>query len=118
MKTHEKKQRAMSEMSKTKWAHPQPSPQTEPRKSWLPKPPSLQDHIRDLHDAATRFEDRAKRAEAHAERLAEALKAMRLELKACARDCMTEAKSMRWIDDNEADIAAREALAQWEGAKQ
>ena len=44
-----------------------------PSKTWLPKPPTLQEHIADLMDAATRFEDRAKRAEAHADALAEAL---------------------------------------------
>jgi hypothetical protein len=53
----------------------------------------------------------------HAERLAEALKLMRRELATCARDCMTEAKAMRWTDDNAADISAREALAAWEGAQ-
>jgi hypothetical protein len=39
-----------------------------------PEAPTLEDHIRDLHDAATRFEDRARRAEQERDELLAALK--------------------------------------------
>jgi hypothetical protein len=72
-------------------------------RSYLDTRPTPQDHIRDLHDAATRFEDRAKRAEATAAKLAEAL-----------REALTVKRDLRCSNGMFQSNVIRAALAEWE----